>query len=357
MNTLNYIGCKKTLYKNIIDVCYSNIDKSDISNMSFFDLFAGTGIVGFNMQHIFKCIYSNDLEYYSFVINNALLKCNYSNKLQTIIDEFNDFSAEYYDEEFEKIPYLIYNNFSPTSECERMFFTNENAIISDKIRFYINSLYEGGTLNQNEFYFLLASLLVSIDKVANTSCVYGAYLKKFKKSALKKIHVEPIHTKTNVDIDQNKINNEFAEKINIECDVLYIDPPYNQRQYSANYSPLNYIALYKDDIELTGKTGLIKDYNKSDMCSKVRAVDSFQSIIKNAKCKYIILSYNNEGIIPFKIMKKILINKGKTILYKIKYKKFKAQYIVKEKYVYEYIWFCNCYIKDGSFIEIEKNLL
>lgn len=356
MNTLNYIGCKKTLCKNIIDICTSEIPE-DTSEMIFFDLFAGTGIVGFNMKNIFKSIHSNDLEYYSFVINNALLKCNYSDKLQEIINEFNGFNSDLSDDEFEDIDYLIYNNYSPNESCERMFFSNQNAIKSDKIRYYLDSLLETNVVNQSEFYFLLASLLVSIDKVANTSCVYGAYLKKFKKSALKDLYVEPIHTETNIKTDSNKIYNEFAEKIDIVCDLLYMDPPYNQRQYSANYSPLNYIALYNNTLEIKGKTGLIKDYNKSDLCSKIKAVDSFKYIIDNSKCKYILLSYNNEGIIPFDDMKKIMLSKGDTTLYKIKYKKFKAQQSVDDNFVYEYLWLCNCLKNEGEFNQYEKNLI
>lgn len=358
MKTLNYIGCKKTLYKNIISLCQSKIP--DFNKMIFLDLFAGTGIVGFNMQEFCKYVSSNDLEYYSFIVSSALLKCNYSDKLQEIINECNEFNDDIEDEEFEEIPYLVYKNFSPNDECERMFFTNENAIKCDKIRYYLNSLLEGETISKNEFYFLLASLLVSIDKVANTSCVYGAYLKKFKKSALKEMILEPLHTKTDINIEENNVTNEFAEKLmekdSTVCDVLYMDPPYNQRQYSANYSPLNYIALYDEDIELKGKTGLIKDYEKSDLCSKVKAVDSFKHIIDNAKCKYIILSYNNEGIIPYDLMKKIMMSKGKTTLYKIQYKKFKAQKSVEEKFVYEYLWLCRCG-KGGKFSEIETELL
>lgn len=358
MKTLNYIGCKKTLYKNIISLCQSKIP--DFNKMIFLDLFAGTGIVGFNMQEFCKSVSSNDLEYYSFIVGSALLKCNYSDKLQEIINECNEFNGDLEDEEFEEIPYLVYKNFSPNDECKRMFFTNENAIKCDKIRYYLNSLLEGETLSKNEFYFLLASLLVSIDKVANTSCVYGAYLKKFKKSALKEVVLEPIHTKTDINIEENNVTNEFAEKLiekdSTVYDVLYMDPPYNQRQYSANYSPLNYIALYDEDIELKGKTGLIKDYEKSDLCSKVKAVDSFKHIIDNAKCKYIILSYNNEGIIPYDLMKEIMMSKGKTTLYKIQYKKFKAQKSVEEKFVYEYLWLCRCG-KGGKFSEIETELL
>ena len=87
MNTLNYIGCKKTLLNTIVHIIKTNI--SDLSNREFADLFAGTGIVGFTFNSLCKKVISNDLEYYSFIIINGLLKCKYSTKLEKLINELN----------------------------------------------------------------------------------------------------------------------------------------------------------------------------------------------------------------------------------------------------------------------------
>jgi adenine-specific DNA-methyltransferase len=65
-----------------------------------------------------------------------------------------------------------------------MFFTEDNAKKADAIRTQIEKLREEKTINENEYYFLLESLLQSLDKVANTTSVYGAFLKKFKKKCL-----------------------------------------------------------------------------------------------------------------------------------------------------------------------------
>ena len=123
--------------------------------------------------------------------------------------------------------------------------------------------------NTNEYKFLNASLLTSIDKVANTASVYGAFLKKFKTSAKHKLELKAIHIQET--LNNNKV---FNEDINSEVileqkyDIVYLDPPYNQRQYSSNYHPLNYIAKYDNTIEVYGKTGLLKDSNKSKYCQK-----------------------------------------------------------------------------------------
>lgn len=333
MNTLNYIGSKQTLCPILTDIITQELP--NLSSLSFLDMFAGTGSVGFRFQVLTHSCSANDLEYYSFVINSALLKCSYSTKLQKIIDNCNI---------LEGIDGLIYTHYSENTNCERMFFISENARKCDAIRTHIEELKSNNTIEQNEYYFLLASLIVSMDKVANTSCVYGAYLKEYKKSSLKPIIVIPIHKKEYINSINNIVFNTTAEELSkkdIYYDVIYMDPPYNQRQYSANYCPLNYIAHYDEKIILKGKTGTIDGYNKSSFCSKPKVYDSFKTILENMKCKYIFISYNNEGLLGYDDLVELFSSYGELKLYKIPYKKFKAQKNVSGDTVYEYLWFIN----------------
>ena len=108
----------------------------------------------------------------------------------------------------------------------------------------------------------------------------------------------------------------------IDGDILYLDPPYNQRQYSANYHLLNTIALYKPFIP-KGKTGL-PEYNRSSYCKKNKVKNSFEELIKNANFKYIFLSYNNEGLMSREDVKNIMQKYGKYDLIIKKYQRFKA---------------------------------
>ena len=145
METLNYIGSKKKLFNKILQVCQENI--KDLDKQCFADLFSGTGTVVFNMNNYCNKIIANDLEYYSYVINYALLKCNYTNKIQNIIDEMNNL------EQFENG--LIFKNFSNNENCERMFFINDNAKKSDAIRLYLNEILEKKIIENDEYYWLL----------------------------------------------------------------------------------------------------------------------------------------------------------------------------------------------------------
>jgi adenine-specific DNA-methyltransferase len=319
MNTLNYIGSKHTLFNTLLSICKDNVP--DMKNKTFMDLFSGTGTVGFNMLDIFKNCDANDLEYYSYIINYALLKCNYTENIQKIIETCNN---------LEMIEGLIYKNFSPTNTCERMFFTNNNAKKTDAIRQYIQTQYSSNLITEKEYYFLLASLLVSID---------------------------PIHTKKDIGEGNNVYNTfseTFAEPDSNYYDVIYLDPPYNQRQYSANYSPLNYIAHYDKDIVLKGKTALIDNYNKSDFCKKTEVSKAFNKLIDGIKCNYLLISYNNEGLLSIDDFKQILLKKGSVKLYKIQYNKFKAQQSVDIKFVEEYLWVVDT-TKTGDFI-VEFNV-
>ena len=169
---------------------------------------------------------------------------------------------------------------------------------------------------------MLASLIESADKVANTASVYGAFLKHLKKSAQKELILE------SADFIQNDnshhVFNEDSNKLikKISGDILYLDPPYNQRQYSANYHLLNTIAIYKPFIP-KGITGL-PEYNRSSYCKKNEVKDSFEELIKNASFKYIFLSYNNEGLMSKEDVENTMKKYGKYDLVTQEYQRFKA---------------------------------
>lgn len=344
MNRLNYIGCKYSLFDTLLPIFENTI--TDLASKTFSDPFMGTGIVAFMMQKKCKKVIANDIEQYSFVIGNAVLCCNYSDRLATFIKECN---------ELEEVEGLIYKHYSPHETCGRMFFTNENARKADAIRMYIQQMLTDKIITQSEYYFLLASLLTSIDKVANTSAVYGAYLKEYKTSAKKKMILTPIHTDRHLN-KENEMINGLAEDIcgDQKADITYLDPPYNQRSYNSNYFVLNFIVLYDETIEPKGITGLFDSptNHKSDFCSKVKIAKVFQTLIDRISSRYIVLSYNNEGLLSFDQLRGILLKKGDTTLHKIVYAKFKAQKNVDKKFVCEYVWVVDTHSKTNRFTEI-----
>jgi adenine-specific DNA-methyltransferase len=114
----------------------------------------------------------------------------------------------------------------------------------DAIRIQIEKWIEKKLINENEYYFLLTSLLENIDKVANTASVYGAFLKNLKKSAQSIFTLKPASFYLN-DNKHEVYNLDINDLIrNTNHDVVYLDPPYNARQYGANYHLLETIAKY-----------------------------------------------------------------------------------------------------------------
>ncbi len=221
---------------------------------------------------------------------------------------------------------FVFNHYCAGGGTGRQYFSDENGRRIDAIRQKIEEWFTSKQIEKGLYFFLLTSLLEAADAVANTASVYGAYLKHLKKTAQKDMFLQPADYVIN---DENhEVYNEDANKLigNIEGDILYLDPPYNHRQYGANYHMLNTIAKY-DSFEPAGKTGLRK-YERSRWCVKNQVSVAFDDLIKNAALnaafKYVFLSYNNEGLMSIDQVKKIMSKYGRYELIQTDYQRFKA---------------------------------
>ena len=179
---MNYIGSKLKL-SNWLEAEITNAVGDSLSNKVFCDLFAGTGIVGRKFKTNVKQVIANDMEYYSYVLNR-----NYIGNHQTIS------KADELLQELENLlpkEGFIYQNYCLGSGSERQYFSDENGKKIDSIRMQIEEWKNTHYIDEDTYYFLLATLLENADKVANTASVYGAFLKNLKRSALKPLSLEP----------------------------------------------------------------------------------------------------------------------------------------------------------------------
>lgn len=86
-----------------------------------------------------------------------------------------------------------------------------------------------------------------------------------------------------------------------EFDLAYFDPPYNQHPYGSNYFMLNILANGTRGVPIQdGVSGIAKDWNRSEYNRRQHAEKAMDDLIENTPAKYILISYNNEGIIPIK---------------------------------------------------------
>ncbi|WP_311195817.1 DNA adenine methylase [Antarcticibacterium sp. 1MA-6-2] len=281
---MNYIGSKNRL----TDFIKSNVKAvvpGDLSAKIFCDLFAGTGIIGRSFKPDVKTVIANDIEFYSYVLLQNYIGNHQQLDYQQYLDELNNLQGK---------KGFIYEFYSEGGKENRLYFSSENGQKIDAARIQLETWRENGIIIMNLYYFLLASIIESADKVANTASVYGAFLKNLKASAKKELEIQP----ASFDITQNphEVHREDANSLisKIEGDILYLDPPYNARQYGANYHLLNTIAKY-DTFVPQGKTGL-RDYYRSSYCKTGEVRESFEALLREAKFQYIFLSYNNEGL-------------------------------------------------------------
>ena len=310
---MNYIGSKQSLLDFLETTIEEFTGYKEGDGFVFGDLFAGTGVVGQRYKEKGHSVISNDIQYYSYVLNKHYIEN---------IPELDDSLLEYFNN-LNPVKGFIYNNYCEGSGSGRNYFTNENGMKCDAVRIELERLYRAGEINDNLYFYYLASLINSIDKYANTASVYAAFLKHIKKTAARDFQLTllPVISGKTVKVYNEDVN--VLIKI-IQGDILYLDPPYNTRQYSTNYHILETIARY-DNPKLSGITGL-RDYKdqKSTFCSKRTACETFDDLIKNADFKYIFLSYNNEGIMPVDTISKIMSGYGKYSVFTKEYKRFKA---------------------------------
>lgn len=312
---MNYIGSKLKLCQHFLPETIKSVCGTDLSQKTFCDIFAGTGIVGRTFKTSVKKVISNDIEYYSYILNKNYIENHRPLKnAENLVSELNELSL--------CVDGFIYKNYCLGGNGERQYFSDENGKKIDSIRIKIEEWKNTGKINKNMYYFLLASLLESADKVANTASVYGAYLKNLKKSAQKQMILESADFELN-DNEHEVFKSDANELITrISGDILYLDPPYNSRQYGANYHILNTIAEYKPFVP-KGKTGL-REYTRSKYCSVSSVKEEFENLIKNANFKYIFLSYNNEGLMSVEDVRRIMRKYGRYDLAQTDYQRFKA---------------------------------
>jgi len=309
---MNYIGSKNKLSSFIFDTV-TTVAGNNLTQKVFCDLFAGTGIVGRTFKPFVKTVIANDVEHYSYVLNRNYIGNSTEFSSEKFVLKLNSLTPE---------KGFIFQEYSQGGNAGRNYFNAENGMKIDAVRTEIEIWKDASEITDDQYFFLLSSLLESADKVANTASVYGAYLKHIKASAAKQFVLKPaVFQKTK---SVHKVFQQDSNQLirNISGDILYLDPPYNARQYGANYHLLNTIAKY-DTFVPEGKTGL-RNYYKSNWCRTGEVLKCFEELIENAAFPYIFLSYNNEGLMSQKEVETVMKKFGKYSLKTKKYQRFKA---------------------------------
>jgi adenine-specific DNA-methyltransferase len=292
---MDYIGSKEKLNEWIFSIILKE-NKAD--ELIFLDACAGSGSVSkYAAKMGFKKIISNDLLSFSqhLVIGAIGLSTLQYQTVDNLIKKLNEAPL---------LEGFFYQNYS--EHTGKLYFTDYNAKKIDGVRALIEKIEEPAIKS-----YALYCLLEAMSSVSNTAGVQAAFLKKIKSRALQEIHLKKMPCACLPDkiitynMDISKLMKDSSFRSLYSENILYIDPPYNQRQYAPNYHL--YDTLSKNDSPaIYGKTGL-RDWGveKSSFCSKKTCVSFLEDIVKNSKAERVYISYSSDGILeledfPFK---------------------------------------------------------
>lgn len=350
---MRYIGNKE----NIINKIYNILLDNNVEGEKFFDFFSGTTNVARFYKDLGYTVESSDVMYMSYCLQKAYIENNEEPQFKKIIQTLPQQSMGYklfaspldtvvdYLNQIPDVKGFIYNNYTPegTKELEqpRMYFSNENGLRIDAIRQQIETWNKEELLSDTEYYILLTCLIETVSFYANVAGVYAAFHKKWDPRAIKRLELRTIKIHNNKKINKVYNSNSLDLLEFIDTDILYLDPPYNERQYLPNYHLVETIAKY-DNPKIKGVTGMREYENKkSTFCNAKTALRDLETIIKTAKYKYLIMSYNSEGIMPQEEIINMMSKYGTVKLEQFQYARFKSNnngLSKTKKHIYEQLY-------------------
>lgn len=345
INNRRYLGNKYKLLPFIKKIVEENCD--NINTVA--DIFSGTGAVASAFTD--KKVITNDLMYSNYICHIAWFSSEEFSDEKII-----DYVMKYNSIKIDETNYMT-KNFADT------FFSYADCSKIGYIREDIEEQYKANKINDRERAILITSLLYAMDKIANTCGHYDAYRKGTEFEKELELYVPtPNHDLNENNICYNIDANELVK--NIEADLVYIDPPYNSRQYCDAYHVLENVARWeKPEVHGVARK-MDRTALKSDYCT-IKAADAFEDLIKNIKAKYILLSYNNmaekgndrsNAKISDEDIMRVLSNKGKVTVFSESYKAFttgKSDI----KHNEERLFLCECYEKEKEIIPSPLNYI
>lgn len=335
---MRYIGSKQALLDRLSFEINLRAPKSGV----FCDLFSGSAAVARYFKKRNYKIISNDIMHFSYFLQAATIDLNSKPDFKKLnydpieyLNGINIDSFDYFKGKF------VFENYSPSKIRETGYFTTKNALKIDAIRQQINRWQQDTKINNEEYVYLVAALIEALPFVSNTTGTYGAFLKKWDKRAFK-----PLTLNDHEIFDNGLLNKSYCEDgknliKNLKGDILYLDPPYNGRQYGSNYHVLETIARY-DYPNVRGVTSM-RDNNdiRSNFCIKSKAKEELNEIIESSNFRYIFFSYNNEGILCEEEIKEIFTKYCKNNSFeviKIPYRRYKRNQTLYPKQLFELLF-------------------
>ena len=330
---MRYIGNKTRLIPFILDTVERLQPKAGIAC----DPFAGTAAVGQALKSRGWTVHCGDLMAYSYALQVAFVELDRTPRFpsglladdrragverrwlayRSVLEHLGDLPGRHG---------FMREHFTPAGSAGashgRMYFTPENGGAIDAVRECIAVWYEESRLDEKRRQFLIATLVEAADRVANTTGVYASFVKTWQPNATRKLELRPLRP-TPRRGPAGRCSAFKGEAIDLVAaagtlDLLYLDPPYNERQYPAYYHIPELIAAgWTPPPELRGKTGLIPDDSlRSDWCRRDRCENALRALLEQADARHILLSYNDEGLLETDVIEQVLCEMGEGDTYR-----------------------------------------
>lgn len=189
----------------------------------------------------------------------------------------------------------------------RRFFSPQNAARIDLIENQIREWTLGGSLDRTTTAMLLSGLVRAVERVANTQGTFHDFIRSgWDSRALNPLRFDPPPLDAMVGgpgghaAGRERDTLDYIGEVD-EHAVLYLDPPYNFRQYSAYYFLPNVLCRYPemdDPAEYFAGVRFVRGQNPEDdftstFCKASRFIDDLRTLIDRAKCKTVVISYYN----------------------------------------------------------------
>lgn len=330
INNRRYLGNKYRLLPFITDIISKECGNFD----SFADIFAGTGAV--SSAYTDKKLYTNDILYSNYLCHLTWFSNEDFNpeKIKKYIEFFNSdlpYETNYMTENFS-------NTYFSDKVCSKIGF----------IREYIENEFNSNKINKKERAMLITSLLYALDKIANTCGHYDAYRRNVELTDKLELAIPEPNTALKNNECYNCDTNELVKTIT--ADVVYIDPPYNSRQYCDAYHLIENIARWEKPEVFGVAKKMDRTALKSKYCTR-SAPEAFNDLINNLNAKYIVVSYNNmaekgndrsNARISDQELLETLRTKGEVKVFSEQFKAFttgKSEHLDNE----ERLFVCKCY--------------
>ena len=277
---IKYIGSKRALLGHVTSAIAGALPRGG----TVCDLFSGTARVGHALKKQGFRVWSNDHNAYAHTLATAYVQADrerWHDKAEAVLAELRTVAPE--------------AGWFTKAFCEdARYFTPENGARIDAIRDRIAAM----ALEPELEAIALVSLMEAADRVDSTAGLQMAYMKSWASRALNPLALRMPDILPGVAAGACRATQADAVALapEVEADLVYLDPPYNQHSYLGNYHCWESLILW-DQPETYGIANKRIDVRtrKSPFNSRPGIAPALQAVIDGVKTPNLIVSFNDEG--------------------------------------------------------------